>query len=352
MRATDTDKEQIEKPEKSENKNGRDTKSSDFEEKKRDMDEILRQSPESNEFYLFEEINVEKIQNLGAACADNKTSPVKIFIRAPTDEESSTIDENHSKSTQNVQLNDDFNPGHPDNAIFEQETALKLSIEDINEIDSESIDNEKKSLTTQGKGIEIIENLTTPTSSSVEFILEHEKPAENIDLEFPTILKITESFDDFTKVESGNSVQNITNDEGITDKQNTSVRQFEVRTIPLKFESPKLRKKNFDEDNTKNQTPTPPQRRRSVKEIIESINKCQSLLKVNRERQSFKNNVNDSGEKQYQSKMFSDIAEVNNNIPLVLEKFNVCNNDNKHVEWNPVPKPRRHHKYPKQGSIN
>lgn len=242
-------------------------------------------------------------------------------------------------------------------------------------MDSKTVDNNGEKISEkEGKCIELFENMeesTTPTSSSVEFILEHEKPADNI----TTVLKITESLDDCTKIGSDGSADNITSgnykDKEILNKQNTSFSRFEVHTIPLKFESPKMRKKNSEENNLKNETPTPPQRRRSVKEIIESINKCQSLLKVNQEKastsssESFKNNnmyrnMNDSGEKQYQSKkMFSDIAEVNNNIPLVLEKFNTCNSNiifdksvSNNVEWNPVPKPRRHHKHSTQGSIN
>lgn len=101
-------------------------------------------------------------------------------------------------------------------------------------------------------------------------------------------------------------------------------------------------------------------------------------------------NLNDSNEKQYQEKkMFNDVAEVNNNgtrvvedlIPTVVEELDEINNNKNHnnnnhndngiifekcvvrgdkksneekksnVEWNPVPKPRRH-RQTQQGSIN
>lgn len=369
VRESEIYKEQIENTKKSEN-----NKSTQSENKDQGMCKILRQSPESNEYYPQEEgeINMEKIKKLGSTDVNSnkrsKTSPIKILIRAPTDEESPTVDE-ELESTSNVHLKDDHGPKHPKHVVFEQESAM----EEKNDINSKAIDNKKKSKEKEKKSVELIENVeesTTPTSSAVEFILEHEKSADNI-LYNPTALKATKSVDDFTKVKSNNNIQNITKDDcSNNNKQVTIFSRFEMGTIPLKFESPRMRKKNSDEDNFKNETPTPPQRRRSVKEIIESINKCQSLLKVNQEKaptsssKSFKNNnmdrnMNDSGEKQYKSKrMFSDIAEVNNNIPLVLEKFNMRNNDGaidesvSNVDWNPVPKPRRHHKNSTQGSIN
>lgn len=63
-------------------------------EKKHGSGELLRESPENNDFYseddLCEEITIEKIQNLGITDVNsnerNKSSPVKILVRAPTDE--------------------------------------------------------------------------------------------------------------------------------------------------------------------------------------------------------------------------------------------------------------------------
>lgn len=295
-----------------------------------------RQSPENNDYYTqdqFDEITMEKIQNLGTP-----RSPVKILIRAPTDEESSLEEESESELIEECEkkvgcsgTEDHFVPSSSNNT---GRTGSELQTNAKLELQSEVLKgNEEKP-----KSQESVEE-TTPTSSAVEFILENQNHEEDLN-----VLKITESNDDLTNIES--------NDRSQTKKVFNT---FEVQTIPLKLDSPKLRRKVTD-DSTKNIPPTPPQRRRSVKEIIESINKCQSLLKINQRNKVVKetftieglprdrlSNVSNSFENDYR---YKEIAEVNNNtkqegsnIPVVVEKFNKFNNN---VEWNPVPKPRRH----------
>lgn len=138
--------------------------------------------------------------------------------------------------------------------------------------------------------------------------------------------------------------------------------------------------------------PEPPQRRRSVKDIIASINKCQSLLKINQENgtthkpspqyssidqipQSVSSTTNASrniSEPQNTEKQINKISEMeynnnvaksnNNNsngnhidvrhIPIMAERFDEFNNDElfkkcvvrrdkSEMDWNPLPKPRR-----------
>lgn len=341
-----------------------------------------RQSPEHNECYS-EEITIERIQNLGEmdenkSSSQCKKSPVKILIRAPTDEEPSPkIDEN-SKVITEIANNDEI-----------EDTFRTISVE-INEV------NEVNKKFKKETHIECDEELTVkdpsktiPTTTVIE-----ELKAQN-DADTPsnsysavTELKITESSDDLTQIQPESEETKQIAAEVIDEPKNSPKEEREqngsmkygdsstkVSLIPLRVKNGGAK-----------EPPTPPQRRRSVKEIIESINKCQSLLKVNQDQRdsrindlfqspspskTFKNkslfidrNMNDTNKKEYQTKrLFADINEVNNNakaeemcnIPLVVEKFNelnelntndlfekcVVNNDEKESRWNPVPKPRR-----------
>lgn len=364
--------------------------------KNHEDEKTLRQSPESNDFYPqdnhSEELTIEKIQNLGATNVDSneqsKRSPVKILIRAPTDE---LITECEFKEPEN----DKNCPSDTENKTHKT-GAEKVNYEEYAETVKMTQDTERT---------------TTPTSSAVEFMLES--------LADSTLLKITESSDDLTKFQAQSSVSSVAQEmqtnssvlerqcEPVNESSKTFSR-FEVRSIPLKLDSPNSKKRDI---GMKREPPTPPQRRRSVKEIIESINKCQSLLKVNQDLKidkaekdkvsidllqassssssksfnsktsfAFDRNMNDSAEKSYQNKrMFSDNSELNNNvktddlsnIPLFVEKFNELNNNNpnsifekcvprdnkpdekiSNVEWNPVPKPRRYRHSIQGSSIN
>lgn len=340
-----------------------------------------RQSPESNDFYPqdnhSEGITIEKIQNLGASNVDSnersKRSPVKILIRAPTDEEEPVAIRN---------TNEEFEFKEPE----------------IDEYCTKDTENKKHKTGAEKVNSQESEGTTTPTSSAVEFILENENLVNN------TLLKITESNDDLTKFQTQSSVSSVAQEMETKAEENISAQErqcepvnessktfsrFEIRSIPLKLDSPNSKKRDI---GVKREPPTPPQRRRSVKEIIESINKCQSLLKVNQDLKieksekdkvsidllqassssssksfnsktsfTFDRNMNDSAEKPYQN-----ISELNNNvkaedlcnIPLFVEKFNELNNNNpnslfencvprdnekiSNVAWNPVPKPRRY----------
>lgn len=414
VRIADTEKEIIDSNQTKEIEKC-DTISETIQNESSDKNKASRQSPESNDYYpqdnKFEKITVEKIQNLGATDINSnersKRSPVKILIRAPTDEEPvSTNDEEDDFETRDTET---------EIVIVEQSCIEKQLIDD-------SEKNNAVEIKSQGEAVEYSERInslveaeecvdkdehieyqmtnesTTPTSSAVEFILENDNFSE-IEMSLRTAheLKITESIDDLTKI--GDEKANELNEQ-YTESANesgTALNKFEVCSVPLKLDSPKLRKKEIEQGGTRKEPPTPPQRRRSVKEIIESINKCQSLLKMNQDSTTskvekdkinseffqsstssktfgnkdtfFDRNMNDLAKKQYQNKkMFSDIAEINNNakinedmsyIPVVVESFYELNNNNEkktndekvsNVAWNPVPKPRRH-RNSTQGSI-
>lgn len=338
-----------------------------------------RKSPESNEFYPQEcypdEITFEKIQNLGEInenCNEKcEKSQVKILIRAPTEEETAlNIDDPCAKCTE-IETN---------NVYENQNTSL---LHTISEKDENSEDKHQE--INMKTNIEYNENLKIPDQSETALKLDEDMIAEsksdpNLKM---TELKITEYLDDLTE---GRQIQTNETEQMIVSMETNSSE---------KMKSP-LCSETFDikNDGEIKKLPTPPVRRRSVREIIESINNCQKLLKVNQEVQTnrvnnmdsfqtstsssktFGNenlftdrNMNDVNKKDYQNKrLFTKMTEVNNNakseemciIPLFVERFNEFNNNNSNVlfercivnndekgsniesRWNPVPKPRRH----------
>lgn len=467
VRTADTDKENIENVLHSELRIEEDERPTNEEKS------TSRQSPESNDYYPQEEqidmVTLEKIQNLGSKDMDVsnnsercKRSPVKILIRAPTDEEPMSEEaenihetkdteretviverEQITKSNENnteITANQSTDVASNQQTVNQQtiEVSIKPSTEDSIQsttVEQPDISNETVINVIHTEPLNDIAEIdedasnTTPTSAAVEFILENDTSV--ID---ETNLRITESTDDLSNkptksLDETEEVQlrpKISIDITKSKKNETShpirspaeeksnfLRNFDIRTVPLKLDSPSATKKNdFNDKTGKKIPPTPPQRRRSVKDIIDSINKCQSLLKINQNPNKNKaekekinlaqassssssssaklfnqknslidRNMNDLAGKQYQEKrMFSDIAEVNNNgdtinIPLFVEKFDEFNNNNtsngivfekcvvrgdrrksndekmSNVEWNPVPKPRRH-RHSQQGSIN
>lgn len=303
-----------------------------------------RQSPENNDYYPqdhFDQMTIEKIQNLGAIDINSnercKKSPVKIFIRAPTDEESSLTDEemkskfdceNSEHVTKDAEILDDGKSNV--HKIEEMRDNL-----DASELDLKCyVHNKELKENSEVKICQIMEEKTTSTSSAVEIILENENQNDENNL----TLKIIESNDDLTKINyddfdksgiQGNDVYGLSHES----------RRFEVNAIPLRCESPNMRRIDLN-GAIRKVPPTPPQRRRSVKEIIESINKCQSLLKVN---QNIKTNKSETStfEKKHQNNHLSEVNNNTENIPLVVQKFYEFNN-NVECKWNPVPKPRRH----------
>lgn len=325
-----------------------------------EKDNSLRQSPESNEYYPHDqttEITIEKIQNLGEIDANSnercKKSPVKILIRAPTEEEP-TIDKDIKVECRDSNVG--FIVGEAACAEKCPENNSVGFEEDISKISE----------------IENIENAEQPIE--MEVIFENDLEQNDSELIGTCELKITESVDDLNKIES-QQVTQVDDTREIIDNKN------ELKLVPIassqktratvsdvfdaRWDTPGI-KKEFD--NKKRKPPTPPQRRRSVKEIIESINRCQKLLKINHELNTNKcerdenndlfqpsssnfHNMNDIVGKEYKNKqMFADATEVNNNakiedmsnIPLFVEKFNELNRSTSNVEWNPLPKPRRH----------
>lgn len=276
--------------------------------------------------------------------------------------------------------------------------------------------------------------VTTPRSTEVEFILEHEQHEIVRTYHTPkpqTIdeLKITESCEDLT----ADAKQNATP---------VDIEKYQIRYVPLRNFTPEPEyreaadqqrtvktefisngvthnvRQNYRSEETDNKPtslmtqsdertrqngaqaspqgdnnevvivkkvpPEPPQRRRSVKDIIASINKCQSLLKINQENgathkpspqyssidqipqnlyttnatnESIVRKTNDIQETEYNN----NIAKNNNNnngnidvrhIPIMAERFDEFNNDElfkkcvvrrdkSEMDWNPLPKPRR-----------
>lgn len=293
--------------------------------------------------------------------------------------------------------------------------------------------------------------VTTPRSTEVEFILEeqheivrtfHTPQPQSIDE-----LKITESIEDLTKKETKlSNTQNATTPTKSTTEPDAD--GFRVRFVPLKNFTPEpirrdLQQKPINKYLTKNTEhgvnggyngfgvngtaqkngippkaeydddsdvvvivqkkipPAPPKRRRSVRDIIASINKSQSLLKINQDaanaekqqytsleqipqyagqplayaplsaatplsaaqptpsNESIVRNINDLQNSDKQIKqMISEMENASttredvNHIPVMVEKFDEFNNeemfkkcvvrrDKSGMDWNPLPKPRR-----------
>lgn len=244
-----------------------------------------------------EDLSIEKIQNLGETEFESNeksdANPVKIFVRAPTDEES--------------------------------EVEFK-TLECTPSLPEESVPCEVAQCHSETK---TLEDIKTPNNSSMEFKLEN---VSNRD-EFLSELKITESNDDLTTIKPNTCFAKA------YDGKMSTVNKFDEQTLEL--DSMEFREKKMEKKPN-----TPSQRRRSVKEIIESINKCQSLLKIN---QKFESNIG-----QEDSFHFSQLSNTNCNTECqrTAEINNNTINDNSNkVEWNPVPKPRRH-RHSVQGSMN
>lgn len=384
----------------------------------------VRQSPENNDFYAGDvsittqndKLSIDKIQNLGSVCdyellnnyERSKCSPVKILIREATEEDNEVL----------TKLSDEVNDTKVSN---ERETVTSKNRED----------------NTKNEPIAIVDDFhfhndecNTPTSLEVENILENEnRYSINSTI---TSLRITESFDDLPKqLNDETSTYNVSNIpleispmepseyeamSKVKKENSKTSSRFEIRTVPLKNFSPTpIRKNSCSEivanmNKAKEAPPTPPRRNRTVKEIIESINKSQSLLKFNRSNNKTKDeyttaktvpqtsfnpdkdskvinrNLNDSTAKNYfkQKNLFAEVSDGNgnrniidgdndgddrfdsNDIPLCVARYNEVsknnsilfkkcmagrdrhvrsakdNDEKSNVEWNPVPKPRRH----------
>lgn len=282
-----------------------------------------------------------------------------------------------------------------------------------------------------------IHTVTTPRSSEVEFILEHEQHEIVRTYHTPkpqTVdeLKITESCEDLT-TDSKNATPTV------------DLEKYKIRYVPLRNFTPEPEYREAEQQKTvrtefnsngkihnsrqsyqsssagksveidkkppnsmiqssddevvieRKVPPEPPQRRRSVKDIIASINKCQSLLKINQENgtthkpspqyssidqipqnvsttnasnESVVRNINELHETEKQINKIVSEMEYNNNIaksnkinnngnhidvrhiPIMAERFDDFNNDElfkkcvvrrdkSEMDWNPLPKPRR-----------
>lgn len=365
-----------------------DTDKEMLEAKTNDSNETVENgSPEHKDYYPkdshTEEITMERIQSLGEMDenSDNrcKTSPIKILVRAPTDE--NDIDEELETITE-VEVNEGA-----ENEITKP-VDEKLNTQSVEEKSvNTNTDSPQVEVETDIKPVEELkiedENEIIPSTLIEEFIAENDANKELNEL------KITESLDDLTTVSyEPKQVVCETKEEFFQREDEPCSSRSTISSLPFRFNN---------NDGKKVPPPPPPrspQRRRSVREIIESINKCQSLLKVNQDQKitkmnnndlfqtptssssspskTFQNksffvdrNMNDSNNKDYENKrLFTDMAELNNNsqadeapnIPLFVEKFNELNNNNSNVvfekcvvkdvgsRWNPVPKPRRHRK--------
>lgn len=390
----------------------------------------MRQSPESNDFYagdecvnaLNDKLSVDKIQNLGSAddyellnnYERSKRSPVKILIREATEED------NEVDVASNTELSKE---------------VVDTNVNDVTEIvasDTLLSGDEEYAKVKQDQAIADHfrnEECNTPTSLEVENILENQiRYSTNSPI---NSLRITESCDDLSNQVNDESTSTFDvvhipleksllespKNENIPELKNEiSITSscFEVRTVPLKdFPPTAIRNSSSgivtNGTATKEPPPTPPRRTRTVKEIIESINKSQSLLKINqgnnklkdktattniisetaiatqRDGRSFDCNLNDLTAKNYcqQKKLFAEVADKNrnrnifhedngddgfnsNDIPLSVARYNEVSKNNSilfkkcavgrnrnvrsaggdekstNVEWNPVPKPRRH----------
>lgn len=375
-----------------------------------------RQSPESNDFYPQDERSgdtptFEKIQNLGASDLDVtnnsercKSSPVKIFIRAPSDEDPSRV-----TTEATIQ--------------GECDHETKNAAEQTNTIECEHVEQTEDSRIVASHAIAEVSNGKEENDDagdarpSTEIRLTAEVH-QNGEPSEPSNLRITESNEDLPKATEPNEENAKAADAVEATSIVTSsaagespaewhiVRQFEVRRVPLKMESPAATRRKLVESDGYD-GPQKPSRRRSVKDIIDSINKCQGLLKLNQEPKTKKTdkdrinlytastsrqrndtnsladrNMNDLAGKRYDDKkMFATgTTEINNNrdnsdesynIPLFVQELNETTRkdatmfekctvrgengktDDKvsNINWNPVPKPRRH-RHIKENAIN
>lgn len=295
-----------------------------------------RQSPENNDYYPADGDGIsadtktrtascEKLQNLVTEpdVANNnvqrcKKSPMKILIRAPTDDDKENkveeisleiVENGDSCNRTTTPLSTEVdeileNACREANRVVseiglgvDRSSASQASVDKNSNQAEEPASRTAVSANSETKTIEtkkVESKITETTIVSIE-----EKPVKITTTEIVSAdpietntaesiaeLKITESTDDLTKIQSQKSTPKTT--------------IFEVRNIPLKgFSSSMVRKEidlrkeqQDDEDQEvaiRNKqikpepttVPTPPQRRRSVKEIIESINRSQSLLKIN-----------------------------------------------------------------------
>lgn len=370
-----------------------------------------RQSPESNDFYPQDERGgdtptLEKIQNLGASDLDVtnnsercKSSPVKIFIRAPSDEDPSRVAKEAT-----IQ-------GECDHETAEQAVTIECErveqSEDCRIVASQAIAEASNGREENGDAGE------ARPSTEIRLTAEVHQNGE------PSDLRITESNEDLPKatepnaetakaadaVEATTIVTSSAAGESVAERHH--VRQFEVRRVPLKMESPAATRRKLVESDACD-GPQKPSRRRSVKDIIDSINKCQGLLKLNQEPKTKKTdkerinlytastsrqrndtntladrNMNDLAGKRYDDKkMFATgTTEINNNnrdngdesynIPLFVQELNETTRKDaalfekctvrgengktgdkvSNINWNPVPKPRRH-RHIKENEIN
>lgn len=369
-----------------------------------------RESPESNDFYPQDEraepITFEKIQNLGASDLDVtnnsercKSSPVKIFVRAPSDEDAAKTGmttvveiECDYETTNAVKETDKVECESSEKPVDEEAVKSHVISKETNEEEKSQPEIKKTSHET---------NLNGTANGSAE-------------------LRITESTEELYVGDQAKGETETVAGASSTEEANISTvngvekpfRLYDVRTIPLKTNSPiALRRRTIESDGSLI-GPQKPSRRRSVKEIIESINKCQGLLKLNQEQRTSKidkersnsltastsnplndknrfvdRNMNDLAGKRYNDKkMFTAANEINNNgnndddsynIPLVVQELNEAtqrernpqifekcsarNSSNKtstsidnklsNIDWNPVPKPRRH-RHTKETAIN
>lgn len=364
----------------------------------------MRQSPESNDFYdevaivcnhQSDQLTFDKIQNLGAACdfdqlsnyETGKRSPVKILIREPTEEDYEETDTNINLcdkvyEIKEVDLVENKNMQNIENELakFECNTPTSLEVENILENQNrDSINSATNSL----RITESCDNLFHQSSEEPTANFEVCKTSPDISPDDTYILETS-------TIDSSQGPQS----DAEREKTASSIR-FEVRAVPLKICSPgpyPNDSKITNDSSAEQVPPTPPRRVRTVKEIIESINKSQSLLKINQ-------NINKVGDEiHHAEKSFTPqddniaaanghlnakdleerkkpiVADENGNsnviggtsgdIPLSVARYNEVSRNNstsfkrcmvdrygnsndgdeksKDVEWNPVPKPRRH----------
>lgn len=292
----------------------------------------------------------EKLQNVVNETDVNnvqrsKKSPVKILIRSPTDADNENQEQEFSIDTLTVTDNSVETPISSavdeilENALRERDRILReisqeqgegeltdeqatssettKSPTNIPEVTQITIETSSQSSVKQStsapssspkKPVNKLKETNgftchTSVSTASDFSTTNQQNAKTSD-EIPvTSLKITESTDNLTKTPSPELPLKVT--------------IFEVRNVPLKGFSPGMARKEIDLRKTEEEekfhedvelrnkskqfnwstpptTPpaTPPKRRFSVKEIIDSINKSQSLLKINQESNQLPNNTN------------------------------------------------------------
>ncbi len=264
-----------------------------------------RASPENNEDYPertsqtpdadMEAVKIRKVNSVkqlnvsdnGELAPNVDVSPPRIIVRKPTED---------WEDDEEIRLNDDdANPGSSEEA---PKTPISSEVEFILE---QTVSSPSTSSNIQNRETEVVVLETVQIVESNESKIDKpkisakknfENSLENSSIknqhEQPIVESTFEDVPELKIVESSDDLTNTPDDVPISQSSD----RYKIRFVALKNFSPEPQRRDVVELRPHNNNqdfdvedidlpPAPPQRRRSVKDIIASINKSQSLLKIN-----------------------------------------------------------------------